>query len=224
MRRFLRRIATAARFFLLLTGLASLALWCRSYYAWDILTNVDPSKIESRTYTLLSIRSDKGHLTFDREECLRFEDKGEGSNQKQRRATKHFYYHTSSWKDPNLQGAGGEAIFDTPADEWLVQPFPIDLGTYWRGFQFCRHEHYWQPGSTSKFTFRLSLIRIPFWSITLILLAWPVLSLTQKQIIRSRRARRKKNCQCLNCGYDLRASPDQCPECGTAAISNGSNT
>jgi hypothetical protein len=53
---------------------------------------------------------------------------------------------------------------------------------------------------------------LPFWFLCLTSFPLPVLWL--RDMRRRRRIRRGPHL-CLNCGYDLRASPERCPECGT---------
>jgi hypothetical protein len=55
----------------------------------------------------------------------------------------------------------------------------------------------------------------PLWLVALVAGAWPaaLLGLAVRGRIKRRRAGREKLCS--TCGYDLRATPDRCPECGT---------
>jgi hypothetical protein len=56
---------------------------------------------------------------------------------------------------------------------------------------------------------------IPYWLLTL-LAALTNLPLGLLALRRYRLSSRLKQGRCLTCGYDLRASKDRCPECGTA--------
>lgn len=53
-------------------------------------------------------------------------------------------------------------------------------------------------------------VRIPHWAIAIPALCWPVVRLRRRL-----RMRRKQADRCIVCGYDLRATPLRCPECGT---------
>ena len=59
---------------------------------------------------------------------------------------------------------------------------------------------------------RVTDIQLPLWAPTLTL-AGVLLSLIILPVLRRRSRRRQGLCQA--CGYDLRASPERCPECGT---------
>ena len=52
----------------------------------------------------------------------------------------------------------------------------------------------------------------PLWSCFVLLLILPLIELPR--MIRNFRRRRRG--LCMNCGYDLRASPSKCPECGAS--------
>src|SRR5947207_11639389 len=72
----------------------------------------------------------------------------------------------------------------------------------WAGFG-CKFQ------TVQKTQFRLLLA--PHWFVSLLFALLPAQRL--RSHLRTRR--RKSLGQCLQCGYDLRASPDRCPECGT---------
>jgi hypothetical protein len=56
-------------------------------------------------------------------------------------------------------------------------------------------------------------VRIPKWFVILVTAALPALWLRRRAIHRHRQRAHQR--LCVNCGYDLRATLDRCPECGT---------
>ena len=58
------------------------------------------------------------------------------------------------------------------------------------------------------------VVSIPLWQLALICAVWPTWHLTRT----NRRWRAARPGLCPKCGYDLRASPERCPECGAAVV------
>lgn len=56
-------------------------------------------------------------------------------------------------------------------------------------------------------------VMVPWYSVALLLALGPLAWLVSAR----RQRRRRRAGWCLACGYDLRASPERCPECGTAS-------
>jgi hypothetical protein len=58
------------------------------------------------------------------------------------------------------------------------------------------------------------MLIVPHWLLTLSFSIWPAFAITG--ILRRHRLRRRRAAanQCVVCGYDLRATPQRCPECG----------
>jgi hypothetical protein len=74
------------------------------------------------------------------------------------------------------------------------------------GFEYTIYDNTWFGGG--------SIVIIPLWAIAMGTIFMPVAVLFAA-IFRRGKVRRISSGLCINCGYDLRATPDRCPECGT---------
>jgi hypothetical protein len=113
-------------------------------------------------------------------------------------------YRTRSW-----QKLDGE---DRATWNWYAvpqNPLPLRerLGLVGPSFEFRNKPfggataiHYWS-------------LNVPYWVLLLALVVLPIFWMVQCRRMTLRRAQFR----CLCCGYDLRATPDRCPECGRLA-------
>ncbi|MDB5330124.1 MAG: hypothetical protein JWP03_1275 [Phycisphaerales bacterium] len=82
--------------------------------------------------------------------------------------------------------------------------FEADPTWGWGSLRPSLYRYNWRSRSAG-------MISIPFW-LLLMVAAGP---LWWERLKSRARARRTRSGRCPACGYDLRATPDQCPECGT---------
>jgi hypothetical protein len=66
------------------------------------------------------------------------------------------------------------------------------------------------PGRSPKAKGYRWHVYLPHWAVALALLVFPILRANQYRLHR----RRAERGHCPTCGYDLRATPERCPECG----------
>ena len=106
--------------------------------------------------------------------------------------------------------------FEHATYDFGPRPYPINRfeGTAWThgGFEFFRYDYAIPTYSTWQRS-----VTAPCWALA-IGLAIALLLGTRRIAKAGVRRRRRANGRCVICGYDLRATPGRCPECGAAAV------
>jgi hypothetical protein len=108
------------------------------------------------------------------------------------------FQHRSATAQPTQLGmyASDCSIF------WVMGPFSFIVGQQQGGD--------WQTPGSARWTDHLQELVVPYWFVL-------VLTLAPTPLMIYRHVKRPRTGHCVKCGYDLRASPDRCPECGAAA-------
>ena len=179
----------------LLLCIATAALLVRSYFRWDSWDqfSIDPGPEYARD---IFAESDDGLLCVGRQWILQHDEGSSGIG---------------------ARGFGHQEEAERPMT--VTWNFADPEGSCWSHFGMCIEvtpPPIWRP--------HLHDVRviIPIWPAVLL---FSILPLVEIGYMRRRRRRnyRKSHGMCLVCGYDLRATPDRCPECGTVPPKGKSN-
>ena len=93
------------------------------------------------------------------------------------------------------------------SDHGMSRPF-ICRDDQWHGFSISE----WQGGSGWNGDWQYTSVALPIAAA-----AVPLGLLGTLWLVRRPNSFRRRSGLCSHCGYDLRATPDRCPECGTVA-------
>ena len=177
---------------LLIVCLATSVLWIRSYVRVDLAQDTDMWREGENWYWRDRIvRSERGGVRLRIWGCL-LRDPGFAEMQEHKPGQRSITAHGPGELGPGLR-------------------FPDNL---W--FDFDRRVRFAPIGSFAAAVVihmdRLS-VHVPYWPIVVLSGLPPAVWLTRRRRVKRRIARG----QCLRCGYDLRETPDRCPECGQLA-------
>jgi hypothetical protein len=101
-----------------------------------------------------------------------------------------------------------EYMFIMPLGYAHLRGTPTQYGTQFLGFSNTT-----RAGSQGS---RLQRIGIPYWFLLTVTATPPFCYIVRRWLRRRQQTYRLNRGLCLTCGYDLQASKQRCPECGTA--------
>jgi hypothetical protein len=199
MRPFARILLNAATLLSLMMCVAVAGLWARSYRATD---DVMSARAGGSLWAL--------HSSDGRGELIR--------------ASPWFYdeppRHFSKWYTHLMFGNAGcthliwwQFFCDTGQASWATRP---ENGQPYRASEELDGDFWFDdPRTGSVAVPHYVHLYFPLWSVACLALVLPVWRLGRSVHRQFRRRVRRSKGLCVNCGYDVRATPERCPECGS---------
>jgi hypothetical protein len=182
-----RRLFDFAAAASLMLCVATLASWVRSYYRYDAV-GYESVNATGRAKTGVELLSWDGFVLYVHE--------AQQANQS-RDARGRTDFHVSSG----------------PVEEFGPVLLTSPQGHHWHGFGYVYDPHGRLNIDPRQSTLRRFHVMSPHWALALVFAVLPV----HFAFLQRRRRLRCSSNQCVHCGYDLRATPECCPECGMPA-------